>query len=505
MKLKKPTAKQWHRWIGIPLCLVLFLSALSGILLNHRRLLMTTNVPSYLLPKHYQIENWNNAAARGIIEHRGTYYIYGQAGVWQSSSLSKQEFSKSANEGLPQGIDARKVVAMQSHHDDLWLATQYALFYRQETRWIEVPTPETRGSRFVDLQIEGDSLVLMSRSHVFVSKASSQVEWQDYELVAPSDYTARISLFRLVWALHSGEYFGLAGQLVVDAIGIVVMLLSLTGIFYTTIRTTLNKLRGANKDKRRRLAQALGQQYRLHRLLGRWLILPILFVLVTGWFLRPPLMIPLVIGKLKPWSISHLSSDNPWHDRLRALRYDRHREEWLLSTSEGFYRLKSWQEKPRLWEIQPRVSPMGINLMQQLGANEWLIGSFSGLYLGNDSIAQVWDYSNMVEIDPTIRTRPTSKLMVSGFISNEEGRVNLFTYDHGAISLSPHKAPVPYPLVKQATELRDTPYSLWQYALEMHTGRLYQPLIGGWGVELFIFVLGGLSLVVVLSGYWRKR
>ncbi len=504
MKLKSPTAKQLHRWIGIPLCLVLFFSALSGILLNHRELLMGTNVPAYLLPKHYRIENWNNASARGIVGHQGQYYIYGQAGVWQAPRLAKEERSLSANEGLPTGIDERKVVAMQSHQGGLWLATQYALFRREGTSWVEVPSPDRRGSRFVDLHMQGDSLVLMSRSHVFVTDISALPRWQTYELIAPSDYTARVSLFRLVWALHSGEYLGTIGQLVVDAIGIVVMLLSLTGIFYTSIRSYLNQRRGASKEKRRRLAQALGQQYRLHRLLGRWLIVPILFVLVTGWLLRPPLMIPLVMTRLKPWSISHLSSDNPWQDRLRALRYDAYKGEWLLSTTEGFYRLKSWQEMPYRWRIQPSVSPMGINLMHQRGADEWLIGSFSGLFLGNDSLGKIWTYPSMEEVDPSVRTRPTSCLMVSGFISSEGDRVDLFSYDRGAMSISPDKAPMPYTLVEQAPALKDMPYSLWQYALEIHTGRLYEPLIGEWGVGLFIFVLGALSLLVVLTGYWRN-
>lgn len=503
--MNKFSAKRLHRWVGIPLCILLFLSALSGILLNHRELLVDNNVPASLLPKHYRITNWSKAAGKGYLRHQGHHYIYGQVGVWSCPIDSPLSLAQAANEGLPQGIDARKVVAMQSDSEGLWLATQYGLFYRQAKRWELVPIPDREGARLSDLQLQGDSLVLMSRSHIFTAKKSKGPLWQRYKLVAPDDYTGELSLFRLLWTLHSGEYWGNSGRLLIDAIGIVVMLLSVTGICYTLLRSRAQQLKRQDKDKRRRLGRLLGAQYRLHNGLGRWLFVPLLFVVLSGWCLRPPLMIPLIMGKLKPWNISHLSSDNPWHDRLRALRFDKHQGEWLLSTSEGFYRLSSWRDKPSKWSVQPSVSPMGINMMEQLSANEWLIGSFSGLFLANDHKLRVWDYLSNKEVDTSVRTRPTSRLMVSGFVSKRGDSINLFTYDEGLVSMQRGQEPIPSRLMMQPKEVEEMPYSLWQYALEIHTGRLYQPLIGKWGVELFVFVFGALTLIVLLSGYIRKR
>ncbi|WP_148297450.1 hypothetical protein [Porphyromonas gingivicanis] len=54
-------------------------------------------------------------------------------------------------------------------------------------------------------------------------------------------------------------------------------------------------------------------------------------------------------------------------------------------------------------------------------------------------------------------------------------------------------------------ELRPGRISLWQVALEAHTGRLFIPHM--MGSMLYIFVVGLLILIVFLSGYivYKKR
>lgn len=48
----------------------------------------------------------------------------------------------------------------------------------------------------------------------------------------PDGYEPKVTLFRTVWMLHSGELFGTAGKLVVDAVAVVLVLLCLTGLAY---------------------------------------------------------------------------------------------------------------------------------------------------------------------------------------------------------------------------------------------------------------------------------
>ena len=53
------------------------------------------------------------------------------------------------------------------------------------------------------------------------------------------------------------------------------------------------------------------------------------------------------------------------------------------------------------------------------------------------------------------------------------------------------------------SEINEQPFSLWQWALEVHTGRIYSTPIGGIGVMLFIFLLGLSTVLVLITGYRR--
>ena len=70
-------AKKLHKYLGIPLCFLLFLAALSGVILNHRDLLQQVDVPRALLPNGYLFDHWNNGAIRGILRSDSLAYIYG--------------------------------------------------------------------------------------------------------------------------------------------------------------------------------------------------------------------------------------------------------------------------------------------------------------------------------------------------------------------------------------------------------------------------------------------
>ena len=84
--MKRPNARQLHKWLGLPLCVLLFLAALSGILLNHRELLRSVDVPRGLLPSEYSYTNWSGGAVRSALRTATDSYLYGAAGVGRSDS-----------------------------------------------------------------------------------------------------------------------------------------------------------------------------------------------------------------------------------------------------------------------------------------------------------------------------------------------------------------------------------------------------------------------------------
>ena len=168
-------AKKIHKYLGIPLCLFLFLAAISGILLNHRDLLQQVDIPRSILPSEYKFERWNNGAVRGILRTDSIAYIYGGAGIWETDSSLQRE-ARSLHAGFVPGGDEAKVMSMvQDRSGGIWAASQFRL-YRLDPRlkrWSEQPLPTSVQGRLADLQISGDSILLLSRSLLYVRTLSN--------------------------------------------------------------------------------------------------------------------------------------------------------------------------------------------------------------------------------------------------------------------------------------------------------------------------------------------
>lgn len=507
-------AKKLHKYLGIPLCFFLFFAALSGILLNHRDLLQSVDIPRSVLPRSYQFVGWNNGAVRGVLRSDSLAYIYGSAGVWVTDSSLRSE-AKPLGAGFVPGADEAKIMSMaRDSAGGVWVASQYRLYKLspEGSRWVEQPLPSSVHGRLADLQISGDSVLLLSRSLLYRRSLSSP-EWTTYELKKPEGYTGKILLFQIVWALHSGEYFGLVGRIIVDLLGLLVMILSLTGIFYTFLRHRLEAKKGQEitkkeEDRKHRLAKKLSTNFKWHKAVGRKTFYAVLFVFVTGWVLRPPLMLPLVFTKAQPNRFSSLYSDNPWFDRLRAIRQDKHQGGWLLSTSEGFFKLKDFSAVPEPWELQPQVSPMGINGFAQRADGSWLVGSFTGLFeVHPEQEESIRNYFTGESVGEVTMGPPVGSFTISGLLAGDNPKEDLvFLYDRGVVGRTdiPGEEAKPFPFAPQPEALNESPYSLWQAALELHAGRLYQPFLGTWGTALFIFFLGLSSVIVLITGLKRR-
>ena len=507
-------AKKLHKYLGIPLCFFLFFAALSGILLNHRDLLQSVDIPRSVLPRSYQFSGWNNGAVRGVLRSDSLAYIYGSAGVWVTDSSLRSE-AKPLGAGFVPGADEAKIMSMaRDSAGGVWVASQYRLYKlsSEGSRWVEQPLPSSVHGRLADLQISGDSVLLLSRSLLYRRSLSSP-EWTTYELKKPEGYTGKILLFQIVWALHSGEYFGLVGRIIVDLLGLLVMILSLTGIFYTFLRHRLEAKKGQEitkkeEDRKHRLAKKLSTNFKWHKAVGRKTFYAVLFVFVTGWVLRPPLMLPLVFTKAQPNRFSSLYSDNPWFDRLRAIRQDKHQGGWLLSTSEGFFKLKDFSAVPEPWELQPQVSPMGINGFAQRADGSWLVGSFTGLFeVHPEQEESIRNYFTGESVGEVTMGPPVGSFTISGLLAGDNPKEDLvFLYDRGVVGRTdiPGEEAKPFPFAPQPEALNESPYSLWQAALELHAGRLYQPFLGTWGTALFIFFLGLSSVIVLITGLKRR-
>lgn len=490
-----------HKWIGIVLTLFILLFALSGIILNHRQLFSGVDVSRSILPQEYRYRNWNNAAVRGaekIGDNR--ILLYGNIGLWLTDSNFTDFVDFSS--GFPQGIDRKKIsTVFRRANGDLLAGTLFGL-YRYDSgkgRWRKVRLPIDE-ERIVDIAENDDTLLVLSRSHLL--RTTDLVEVTVTTLPQPEDYENSVGLFKTLWTIHSGEIYGLPGMLVVDAIGVIFVFLSISGLIYF-----FGSMRIKNRKKRKiksaTTRNVVRWNLKWHNKIGWITLVMLLLTTATGMFLRPPLLIAIAAARVGKIPFSVLDSPNPWHDKLRRITYDREGGRYIVATLDGIYFSDdNFQSKLRRYGVQPPVSVMGVTVFEPLADSWLLIGSFTGLYAFNLQSAEVFDYIERVPYRQVSRRGPPiGNHLVTGYIGNFRNSAIFFDFNSGARTINGNRSFIPMP-----PEIRQLPLSLWNVALEVHTARIYNFIFGSWSI-LFIPLSGIIILCILLSGFvvWFTR
>lgn len=525
------TWKKYHRWLGLVLSVFMLVFCVSGIILNHREVFSGCEVSRKWLPASYHIKNFNNGVVKGTVvkksaahslssENCDSVLAYGCAGVFLTDSrLSTwQDF----NAGLPESIDERNVRHVVKAKDgSLWCAALRDVYRYDENshRWKKVELPGNE-ERIMDVALAKDSMtvVALTRSRVFtivpfvqygeivkIGKSSSETYRVESKIIpAPKKYEPKTTLFKLVWHLHSGEFFGLPGKLVVDAIALVLIVLSITGILLFILPYGIRRAKKlAAKARMKRLGKQFAWNMKWHNKIGYVTIVLTLWIAITGMCLRPPLMVPLVLSKL-PQTVGE--DGNVWQDKLRAIRWDAVQGDWLVSTSEGFLRVdEDFSQAPKMLPDDecPKLSPMGVTVWESDGKGGWIVGSFRGIYRWNpvNHKSQILDYFTN---EPCVETSmiPISDNLICGYSEDLFDREPMvFDFAKGVedakgqvINILDEKDAMSDLICETA------PMSLWNVALELHVGRCYSPFLGPLS-DLFVFLSGLLITLVLLSGY----
>ena len=533
------TWKKCHRWLGLVLSVFMLVFCVSGIILNHREAFSGCEVSRKWLPASYHIKNFNNGVVKGTVvkksaahslssENCDSVLAYGCAGVFLTDSrLSTwQDF----NAGLPESIDERNVRHVVKAKDgSLWCAALRDVYRYDENshRWKKVELPGNE-ERIMDVALAKDSMtvVALTRSRVFtivpfvqygeivkIGKSSSETYRVESKIIpTPKKYEPKTTLFKLVWHLHSGEFFGLPGKLVVDAIALVLIVLSITGILLFILPYGIRRAKKlAAKARMKRLGKQFAWNMKWHNKIGYVTIVLTLWIAITGMCLRPPLMVPLVLSKL-PQAVGE--DGNVWQDKLRAIRWDAVQGDWLVSTSEGFLRVDedfSQAQKMLPDDECPKLSPMGVTVWESDGKGGWIVGSFRGIYRWNPvnhSLNQILDYFTGKPSEETSMI-PISDNLVCGYSEDFlGGKPLVFDFAKGvedakgqAVALCNDEPKTSRNEESMSDLICETaPMSLWNVALELHVGRCYSPFLGPLS-DLFVFLSGLLITLVLLSGY----
>ncbi|PKP49824.1 MAG: peptidase [Bacteroidetes bacterium HGW-Bacteroidetes-1] len=493
--------KKWkwiHRWFSLVLGLLLILWAISGIILNHRSLFSNFELNRNLLPPEYRYQNWNNASVRsGLQLNSDSLLIYGNIGIWLTDTTFSQY--KPFMEGMPKGVDNIKTSRLIiTPHGHLFAGTQTGIYFfqREIQEWIKIAL-DIHDERITDLTIKNGKLVVLSRSEIFLAGYDTAVpEFIKVLLPAASDDDNQIGLFRTLWVIHSGEIFGLPGKIIIDFFALLLIFFVITGYIYFFFPRWIKK-RKKKKLEYNNLIKSSRFSIKWHNKLGIWLGGFLILTTLTGMFLRPPLLIAIGnvrVGKI-PFSV--LNSHNTWHDRLRTIHWNEEGEYWLIGTNDGIYFTDaSLKNAPAPFLNQPPVSVMGINVFEPTGKGSYFVGSFNGLFLWQPTLGLVQDYiTGEVPNKKNSAGSPLGTHLISGMI-RLENKLLLFEYNHGLLK---EKIPMP-------PAIQSTPMPLWNVALEIHTARIFQNLIGIFYI-LIIPIFGISTLLILISGIiiWLKK
>lgn len=488
--------RKYHKWLSIVLTVFILLFVISGIILNHRDLLASYDVGRSHLLEQYEYKNWNNAAVKSFVNlNADSALVYGNIGVWLTTDNYKT--FEDLNNGFPKGVDNRKIEnVMLSSKGNLYAGTLFGLYWYNKTyrRWIKIGLP-IHEERIVGLLSKNDSLFVMSRSNLLVAKDNpGRLVFETVKLPPPENYDHKIGLFKTLWVIHSGELYGFAGKLIIDFVGLVFAFLTITGIIYWLIPKTIKKRKKKNK-KTVYLTKNRRWTIRWHNRLGYWLIAILILNTLTGMFLRPPLLIPVAEAKVGKIPFTELDTPNPWFDKLRKVYFDTNFNRFILIASDGvYYSDDEFKSAIKKYKKQPVLSVMGVNVFQFREIGKYLVGSFSGLFLWDAQSGEVFDYIDKKPYEaPKTLGPPIGEHSVTGYIKDKKGKEYYFDFDKGARAIKNGRfANMPQKIQSQAM-------SLWNLALEVHTGRYYRFMFGPLYI-LFIPLAGFSLLFILVSG-----
>ncbi len=500
---KGKTYKKLHKWAGLIIAFILLYFSITGILMNHREIISGLDISRNFLPSNYRYDNWNLSAIKGNrYIGQDSVLLYGNIGIWLTDSIYENYVP--FNRGLPGGADNQKVFDVhKTKKGNLFAATLMGFYgYNKiNARWEKIDL-DLSINRFVGIESVGDTLYAMNRSFVFKGfDKGVSTKLQKIELQAPANYKKKVSVFETIWQIHSGEVFGLPGKLFTDFLGIITIFISITGIIFFFFPKWL-KIRRKKGKNTKIIAKTSKWSLKWHNKTGNWLFIFLSILFFTGTFLRPPLLIAIANLKVAPIPFSHLDQSNPWYDKLRDIRYDTARDNFLIATSEGIYYTNKKLEHIKKYRVQPPISVMGITVFEPYKKGAFLIGSFSGLFLWHPEHREVLDYARGTRYRNNSGGRPIGEYAVTGIIQKKNGEKYMVDYNKGTLPLWHDDQ---FPEMPQKISAKSK-MSLWNLSLEIHTGRFFSFMFGDFYI-LLVPLSGLIAVMVVISGYllYRKK
>lgn len=493
-------SKWLHKYIGLFIILFLLWSALSGIILNHPKLVSGVNVPGWLVTPQYKTKNWNRSSLVDFLflkKNSDIGFIGGKKGVWKTFDGGRT-FSR-MSDGYTNSLYYGKVndlYLMEGENTRLFAASFGGLWMCDpfEGKWEKIFSLKEKREIKKIIRID-NRLVIFTDSFAFEADIQNfPLSFTKKELKRDGEEKAKkVSLVRLFFDLHGGHIWGLAGRLLFDLFGLLIIFLSVSSFYMWYF------------PKRRKRKKRNGRQsglfsffHKYHLKLGIWLAFFLLIIGVTAFFMRPPFLAVIARSNIDVSMYPGHYPDNPWDRKIHNAMYLKKQGKVLIETEDGV-----WEGDPQLdgkfrkTRIPVPVFIMGATVFEPYPEGGFLVGSFNGLFhISGDGRAV-----DMVSGKPAGFVSPVrpSKKMVAGYFTGPEGGEFIAAFEQGIIPLKGAELNGRF---RTPDELEnDKRLPLWNYMFELHNGRIFKDLIGNWYI-LIIPLVSFLFILITLTGIY---
>ncbi len=501
-----------HRWAGLLFALYLVWMGGTGVLLNHPALLAGLDVPGVLVPPVYRIEAWERSALIDLVtDPEDSRVLYGGGRLGLFRSLDGGHSFYPWNPGLPERLWPRKTsdlhLVAERGHAALFAATRGGLHVSSPlgTAFRPVDGPAGRSAVIALVETE-EELLAFTDSTLFAAPLGARAwHFEERPLRRATPAEGVVAVFGFLH-LHDGSAWGLPGRLLFDALGLLLVFLSVSALFVWYLPRR-RRVRGALRLRRRGLpprAGVLRTLLRWHVDLGVWAALLLALVSLTGAFLRPPMIVALDEREIPRVLYPAPFDGTVFAGTIQSATYDRLGSRLLVQSAEGVFATDPAARAPlEPVEIAAPIFGMGAPVFEREEDGSLLVGSFYGLFRQHPD-GRIEDVLLREEIDAVPRGRP-GRHMVTGLLRFPSGESFVATHEDGLVPLPGTHRPAPsMPALDR--DARGMP--LWNWLFELHNGRIFRDLVG----DLYVLIVpvGGFGLfLLTLSGildwWWAKR
>lgn len=496
-------SKWFHKYFGLVLILFIAWMSFSGVLLNHPDLISGVNIPAFLTPNQYHYKSWNRSSLielQYLKQNPETAIGCGKAGVW--ITYDGGNTFTSYNEGLPESLYYLKTADLFVFEDGntLFLAgTKGGLYkrYLDDSKWVSVdlPLPDADIKKILHIN---DRLVLFSDSDVFSSAFPAEKFHFEKVTASQESESEYVSLVDLFFELHSGSIWGFPGKLLFDLAGIILFFLSVSAFYSWYYPWKRKKQKPFGIQSSGRVRRMFKWFFKYHLKLGIWAALVLLIFGVTGFFMRPPMLVALTNGRISKVLYPGHLDENPWHGKINNALYNKSKNQIVIETTDGFWQGKADFSEPfHKYKMNVPVFVMGTTVFENIDSVTCLVGSYNGLFRYNSKTDISYDLLTQREADNISSVMPAD-IMITGYFITPDDEVFITSHEKGLLPVDNAQTNGRFQMPEEASQIG---FPMWNWLFEIHNGRFFKDWIGGF--YILIIPLGSLLYVlIILSGVY---